>query len=69
MGTIARQYWDLNAIPRTRVFELLAQNCTDDLEKEKLIEFTTPVGQEDLLAYVNRPRRTILEVLADYYSR
>jgi sulfite reductase alpha subunit-like flavoprotein len=62
LRTIATEYWDLNAIPRVRVFELLALNCSNELEKEKLIEFTTPVGQEELYGYVNRPRRTILEV-------
>lgn len=66
LKTAATQLWDLNAIPRTRVFELLALNCKNELEKEKLIEFTKPETQEDLFAYVNRPRRTILEVLGDF---
>jgi sulfite reductase alpha subunit-like flavoprotein len=62
LETLATEYWDLNAMPRGRVFELLAINCQNDLEKDKLIEFVTPVGQEELYGYVNRPRRTILEV-------
>lgn len=66
LRTIAQQYWDLNAIPRTRTFELLALNCTNELEKEKLIEFTTAEGQEDLYSYANRPRRTVLETLSDF---
>lgn len=66
LKTAATQLWDLSAIPRTRVFELLALNCENELEKEKLIEFTKPETQEDLFAYVNRPRRTILEVLGDF---
>lgn len=66
LRTIARQYWDLNAIPRPRTFEMLALNCQNELEKEKLIEFTTAEGQEDLYGYANRPRRTILETLADF---
>lgn len=64
--TIARQYWDLNAIPRPRTFEVLAYNCHNELEKEKLLEFASFEGQEDLLSYANRPRRTILEVLNDF---
>lgn len=37
-----------------------------ELEKEKLQEFTTAEGQEELYSYCNRPRRTILEVLTDF---
>lgn len=66
LRTIATQLWDLNIIPRPRTFELLAINCKDELETEKLIEFTTPEGQEELFTYANRPRRTILEVLNDF---
>lgn len=66
LRTIATQLWDLNAIPRPRTFELLAINCKNELEKEKLFEFTTPEGQEELYAYANRPRRTIVEVLSDF---
>lgn len=66
LRTIATQLWDLNAVPRPRTFEMLAKNCENELEKEKLIEFTTPEGQEDLYSYANRPRRTILEVLRDF---
>lgn len=64
--TIARQYWDLNALPRSRAFEVLSYNCENELEKEKLLEFASFEGQEDLLSYVNRPRRTVLEVLQDF---
>lgn len=37
-----------------------------ELEKEKLQEFITPEGQEELYNYCNRPRRSILEVLTDF---
>lgn len=63
---IAQQYWDLRAIPRPRTFEILALNCKNELEKEKLMEFSSPSGQDDLFSYANRPRRTILEVLSDF---
>lgn len=66
LTTIASQYWDLNALPRARAFEVLAYNCENELEKEKLLEFASFEGQQDLLSYVNRPRRTILEVLDDF---
>lgn len=65
---IAQQLWDLNAIPRPRVFHLLALNCMDELEREKLLELSSPEGQEDLFTYANRPRRNILEVLRDFHK-
>lgn len=66
LRTIATQLWDLNAIPRPRTFELLSINCNNDLEREKLLEFTTAEGQQDLFSYANRPRRTIVETLRDF---
>lgn len=68
LSIIAEQLWDLNAVPRPRVFHLLAINCTDELEREKLLELSTPEGQEDLFTYANRPRRNILEVLRDFHK-
>lgn len=68
LKVIAEQLWDLNAVPRPRVFQLLAINCTDELEREKLLELSTPEGQEDLFTYANRPRRNILEVLRDFHK-
>ncbi|XP_070494025.1 NADPH-dependent diflavin oxidoreductase 1 [Chironomus tepperi] len=66
MKTIASQFWDLSSRPKLRAFEVLAYNCDNELEKEKLQEFASFEGQEELLNYVNRPRRTILEVLQDF---
>ncbi|KAI8040711.1 NADPH-dependent diflavin oxidoreductase 1 [Drosophila gunungcola] len=62
----AKYVWDLSAKPRQRFLEVLGQNCTDELEKEKLLEFCSAEGIDDLVAYVNRPRRSILEVLDDF---
>lgn len=66
VGMLAKYIWDLSARPNQRVFELLSLNCEDELEKEKLEEFATIEGLDDLINYVNRPRRTILEVLQDF---
>lgn len=68
LKTIAKQLWDLNGVPRQRTFHLLALNCDDELEKEKLLEFASAEGQEDLFTYANRPRRTILEVFQDFHK-
>ncbi|XP_037945480.1 NADPH-dependent diflavin oxidoreductase 1-like, partial [Teleopsis dalmanni] len=66
VGMLAKYVWDLTAKPRPRAFELLALNCEDELEKEKLAEFTTAEGLDSVISYINRPRRTILEVLQDF---
>lgn len=58
--------WDLSAKPRQRFLEVLSQNCNDEMEHEKLVEFCTAEGLDDLVAYVNRPRRTLLELLQDF---
>ncbi|XP_024940273.1 NADPH-dependent diflavin oxidoreductase 1 isoform X4 [Cephus cinctus] len=63
---VAEQYWDLSFKPRRSTMQTLAFISDDELEKEKLIEFTTPTGQEELFNYVTRPRRNIIEVLHDF---
>lgn len=63
---LATQYWDLSAIPRPRTFALLARDCKNELEREKLMEFATAQDQDALFKYANRPRRTTLEVLRDF---
>lgn len=66
LSIIASQYWDLNAIPRARAFEVLAHNCDNELEKDRLNEFSGFEGQQELISYANRPRKTIVEVLEDF---
>lgn len=46
--------------------QILSFISENELEKEKLHEFTTSSGQEELFNYINRPRRNILELLADF---
>ena len=53
-------------VPRRYTFELLSHFTDSELEREKLIEFSTPSGQDELYTYCHRPKRTILEVLADF---
>ncbi|KAJ8686661.1 hypothetical protein QAD02_022455 [Eretmocerus hayati] len=63
---IAQQYWDLSFKPKRSTMHTLSMMSDNELEKEKLFEFTTAVGQEELYNYVNRPRRNIVEVLNDF---
>uniref|UniRef100_A0A3Q2YKF2 NADPH-dependent diflavin oxidoreductase 1 n=1 Tax=Hippocampus comes TaxID=109280 RepID=A0A3Q2YKF2_HIPCM len=63
---LVESYLDIAAVPRRSFFELLATFSNDELEREKLAEFSSAEGQEELHSYCNRPRRTALEVLADF---
>lgn len=63
---LVERYLDVAAVPRRSFFELLAALATNQLERDKLREFSSAAGQEDLHAYCSRPRRSALEVLADF---
>ncbi|XP_004613420.2 NADPH-dependent diflavin oxidoreductase 1 isoform X1 [Sorex araneus] len=60
------RYLDIASVPRRSFFELLACLSPHELEREKLLEFSSAQGQEELYEYCNRPRRTIVEVLCDF---
>ncbi|XP_077479486.1 NADPH-dependent diflavin oxidoreductase 1 [Stigmatopora argus] len=63
---LVERYLDIAAVPRRSFFELLATFSANELELEKLNEFSSAEGQEELYVYCNRPRRTALEVLKDF---
>ncbi|KAM9338279.1 NADPH-dependent diflavin oxidoreductase 1 [Symphorus nematophorus] len=63
---LVESYLDISAVPRRSFFELLSTFATNELEREKLLEFSSAAGQDELHSYCNRPRRTALEVLADF---
>ncbi|KAJ6460363.1 hypothetical protein C8R47DRAFT_1161017 [Mycena vitilis] len=60
------QYLDFSAVPRRSFFEYLRHFTTDELEREKLDEFLSREGADDLYEYCYRVRRTIREVLAEF---
>ncbi|CAB3983279.1 NADPH-dependent diflavin oxidoreductase 1-like [Paramuricea clavata] len=63
---LVENYWDIQGVPRRYFFELLSHLTDSELEEEKLQEFNTAEGQEELYSYCYRPRRTTLEVLEDF---
>lgn len=65
---LATTYLDICSIPRRSFFEILKHFSTDQQHVEKFTEFCTAEGQEELWDYTTRPRRTILEVLVDFWS-
>ncbi|XP_042203496.1 NADPH-dependent diflavin oxidoreductase 1-like isoform X1 [Homarus americanus] len=66
MRECVQKYFDILAIPKRYFFELLALFTKDENEKEKFQEFSSAEGQQDLYDYCNRPKRSIMEVLADF---
>ncbi|KAF2348482.1 NADPH-dependent diflavin oxidoreductase 1 [Trinorchestia longiramus] len=60
------KYLDIMSVPKRYFFELLSFFTTDELEKEKFLEFSSAAGQQDMYDYCNRPKRSIVEVLADF---
>ncbi|KAJ8263353.1 hypothetical protein COCON_G00158100 [Conger conger] len=66
LAYLLESFLDISCVPRRSFFELLYCFATNELEKEKLMEFCSAEGQEELYAYCNRPRRTAVEVLADF---
>ncbi|KAL3041269.1 hypothetical protein OYC64_019463 [Pagothenia borchgrevinki] len=63
---LVEKHLDVAAVPRRSFFELLSTFATNEVEKEKLLEFSSAAGQDELHSYCNRPRRSALEVLADF---
>jgi len=68
LRTLATSYLDICSVPRRSFFEMLKHFSSDEQHVEKFTEFCTIEGQEELWDYTTRPRRTILEVLADFWS-
>ncbi|TIB03847.1 hypothetical protein E3P94_00388 [Wallemia ichthyophaga] len=56
------------AVPRTTFFEYLAHFTSSDVERERLREFTSAQGADELYEYCARVRRTAPEVLDDFKS-
>ncbi|XP_018422764.1 PREDICTED: NADPH-dependent diflavin oxidoreductase 1 [Nanorana parkeri] len=63
---LVEKYLDIHCVPRRSFFQLLSYFSVDEQEREKLQEFSSAAGQDELYTYCNRPRRTTLEVLADF---
>lgn len=63
---LVEQYFDLSSVPKRSFFEVLTNYSTDQLEHDKLKEFSSTKGQYALYEYCKRPKRNLLEVLIDF---
>lgn len=59
---------DISGIPRRYFFELLSHFATNEIQAAKLLELSSPEGQEDLHEYARRAKRSFLDVLSDFDS-
>ncbi|KAI8380771.1 hypothetical protein BD560DRAFT_365320 [Blakeslea trispora] len=57
---------DIFGVPRRSFFEMLSYFTPDQNLKERLQEFSSPQGQEDMWNYCMRPRRHVAEILFDF---
>ncbi|OLL25891.1 NADPH-dependent diflavin oxidoreductase 1 [Neolecta irregularis DAH-3] len=57
---------DIHSIPRRSFFNLASYFTTNPTHQQKLVQLSSPENSDDLYDYTSRPRRTILEVLADF---
>lgn len=63
---VVKYYFDIQSVPRRSFFEFIWPFSQSDLERGKLKEFATTEGQEEMYEYCVQPKRSILEVLADF---
>ncbi|KAF9202263.1 NADPH-dependent diflavin oxidoreductase 1 [Haplosporangium sp. Z 27] len=66
LRSLLTNHLNVFSTPRTSFFQLLVHFTDNEDEKEKLREFVSPAGQDDLYTYSHRVRRTIFEVLKDF---
>ncbi|KAG8901255.1 NAPDH-dependent diflavin reductase, partial [Tulasnella sp. 417] len=62
------KHLDICSVPRRSFFENIRHFTSDEREKEKLEDFCTKEGLDDLHSYTTRPRRTIIEILSEFKS-
>ena len=63
---LVRYYLDIQSVPKRSFFEFLWPFSDNKLERDKLQEFASTEGQEEIYDYCVRPKRSILEVLLDF---
>lgn len=59
---------DITAIPKPYFFQYISFYTEDETHKERLREFADSAYRDEYYDYATRPRRSILEVLADFDS-
>lgn len=60
--------FDITAIPKRDLFQVLAAYCSNRDHKARLLEFADIAHTDEFHDYTTRPRRSILEVLQEFPS-
>ncbi|KAI9183834.1 NAPDH-dependent diflavin reductase [Blastocladiella emersonii ATCC 22665] len=68
LRTILTKHLSPWSLPRRYFFRVLSHFASDEQQREKLVEFDSAAGQEELLNYCHRPRRHTVEVIRDFFS-
>ncbi|KAF4174692.1 hypothetical protein CNMCM8694_007890 [Aspergillus lentulus] len=68
LRALLMDYIDIRAIPRRSFFSAIAHYTSNEMHKERLLEFTNPEYLDEFWDYTSRPRRSILEVLHEFHS-
>eukprot|EP00053_Salpingoeca_punica_P017154 m.164227 g.164227 ORF g.164227 m.164227 type:complete len:343 (-) comp17130_c0_seq2:233-1261(-) len=66
--SVLQNYLNISSVPRRYFFQLLSVFAPEPREAERLAEFASAAGQDDMLNYCTRAKRTCLEVLQDFPS-
>ncbi|KAF9438167.1 NADPH-dependent diflavin oxidoreductase 1 [Entomortierella beljakovae] len=66
LRSLLTNHLNVFSAPRTSFFQLLPHFTDNQDEKDKLREFVSPEGQDELYTYCHRVRRTIFEVMKDF---
>ncbi|ODV86556.1 hypothetical protein CANARDRAFT_7025 [[Candida] arabinofermentans NRRL YB-2248] len=68
LRSLLTHHIDIMSIPRRSFFMLAWHFAKDELERDKLKELSTIEESEQLYDYANRPRRSILEVIQEFFT-
>lgn len=68
LRSLVKYHLDITACPPRSFFSMVWHFASDDREKEKLQELGKIEESEQLYNYVNRPHRSILEVIQEFFS-
>ncbi|KAF9463400.1 hypothetical protein BDZ94DRAFT_1164084 [Collybia nuda] len=66
LRTLFTRYIDFNSVPRRTFFQYLRYFSSDEMEREKLEEFLSYEGADELYEYCYKVRRTMHEVLDEF---
>ncbi|KAE9983281.1 hypothetical protein BLS_004703 [Venturia inaequalis] len=66
LRSLATNHLDIMSIPRRSFFAHLIHHTEDEMQLDRLKEFTDPQYIDELFDYTTRPRRSILEVLDEF---